>query len=112
MSRISCICRKLFSGARALSHHPLNKILPKLKPQQYNLRSKVCLRPKLNTERLMNTFVNRLILNTTCYNFIILILAIVYGCNYHYTVSRLCNIGYVSFILWFIEDFKKTADKL
>ena len=33
-------------------------------------------------------------------------MAIVYYCNYHYTVSRLCNIGYVSFILWFIKDFK------
>ena len=53
--------KKLFSGARALSHHPLNKILPKPKPEQYNLRRKVCLRLKINTERFMNTFVNRLI---------------------------------------------------
>ena len=53
--------KKLFSGARALSHHPLNKILPKPKPKQYNLRRKVCLRLKINTERFMNTFVNRLI---------------------------------------------------
>ena len=52
--------KKLFSGARALSHHPLNKILPKPKPEQYNLRRKVCLRLKINTERFMNTFVNRL----------------------------------------------------
>ena len=29
----------------------------------------------------------------------------VYYCNYHYSVSRLCNLGYVSFILWFIKDF-------
>ena len=53
--------KKLFSGARALSHHPLNEIMPKPKPQQYNLRRKVFLRPKINTERFMNTFVNRLI---------------------------------------------------
>ena len=53
--------KKLFSGARALSHHPLNKILLKPKPEQYNLRRKVCLRLKINTERFMNTFVNRLI---------------------------------------------------
>ena len=53
--------KKLFSGARTLSHHPLNEILPKPKPQQYNLRRKVFLRPKINTERFMNTFVNRLI---------------------------------------------------
>ena len=38
--------KKLFSVARALSHHPLNEILPKPKPQQYNLRC---------TERFMNT---------------------------------------------------------
>ena len=53
--------KKLFSGARALSHHPLNKILPKPKPEQYNLHRKVCLRLKINTERFMITFVNRLI---------------------------------------------------
>ena len=41
--------KKLFIGARALSHHPLNEILPKPKPQQYNLRRKVFLRPKINT---------------------------------------------------------------
>ena len=41
--------KKLFSGARALSHHPLTEILPKPKPQQYNLRRKVSLRPKINT---------------------------------------------------------------
>ena len=65
--------KKLFSGARALSHHPLNEILPKPEPQQYNLHWKVCLRPKINTKHFMNTFVNRLIifLNTTCYNYII-----------------------------------------
>lgn len=53
--------KKLLSGARAPSHHPLNKILPKPKLQQYNLRRKVYLRPKINIERFMNTFVNRLI---------------------------------------------------
>ena len=53
--------KTLFNKARALSHHPLNEILPKPKPQQYNLRRKVCLRPKINAERFKNTFVNRLI---------------------------------------------------
>ena len=53
--------KKLFSGARALSHHLLNEILPKPKPQQYNLHHRVCLQPKINTECFMNTFVNRLI---------------------------------------------------
>ena len=53
--------KKLFGGARALGHHLLNEILPKPKLQQYNLCFKVCLRPKINTECFMNTFVNRLI---------------------------------------------------
>ena len=53
--------KKLFSKARALTNHPLNEILPKPKPQQNNLRRTVCLRPKINTERFKNTFVNRLI---------------------------------------------------
>ena len=49
---------KLFSKA---TNHPLSEILPKPKPQQYNLRRTVCLRPKINTERFKNTFVNRLL---------------------------------------------------
>ena len=53
--------KKLFSKARALTYHPLNEILPKPKPQQYNLRRMVCLLPKINTEHFKNTFVNRLI---------------------------------------------------
>ena len=52
--------KKLFSKARALTNHPLNEILPKPKPQQYNLRRTVCLRPKINTERFKDTFVDRL----------------------------------------------------
>ena len=44
--------KKLFSGARALSHHLLNEILLKPKLQQYNLRCKLCLRPKINTENV------------------------------------------------------------
>ena len=53
--------KKLFNNPRALSHHPLNEILLKTKPQQYNLRRKVCLRPKINTGHFKDTFVNRLI---------------------------------------------------
>ena len=51
--------KKLFNKARALSHHTLNEILKKPKPQQYNLRHKVCLCPKINTKRFKITFVNR-----------------------------------------------------
>ena len=54
--------KKLFSKARALTYHPLNEIQPGPKPQQYNLRRMVCLRPEINTERrFKSTFVNRLI---------------------------------------------------
>ena len=53
--------KKLFRKARALTYHPLNEISPKPKPQQYKLRRTACLRPKINTERFKNTFVNRLI---------------------------------------------------
>ena len=49
------------SSIECQGHYTLNEVLPKPKPQQYNLRRKVCLRPKINTERFMNAFVNRLI---------------------------------------------------
>ena len=58
---MSCNPGKCFNKVRALSHHPLNEILPKPKPRQYTLSRKVCLRPKNNTERFKNTFANRLI---------------------------------------------------
>ena len=63
MSKVSCITqdKELFSKARALTCHLFNEILPKPKPQQYNLRRMVCLCLKINTERFKNTFVNRLI---------------------------------------------------
>ena len=51
---------RFYSVEKALNH-PINEILQKPKPQQYNLRRTVCLRPKINTERFKNTFVNRLI---------------------------------------------------
>ena len=41
--------------------HPLKDIIPVQKTYVHNLRKKGCVRPKINTERFMNTFVNRLI---------------------------------------------------
>ena len=41
--------------------HPLKDIIPVQKTYVHNLRKKGCARPKINTERFMNTFVNRLI---------------------------------------------------
>ena len=39
--------------------HPLKDIIPVQKTYVHNLRKKGCARPKINTERFMNTFVNR-----------------------------------------------------
>ena len=41
--------------------HPLKDIIPVQKTYVHNLRKKGCVRPKINTQRFMNTFVNRLI---------------------------------------------------
>ena len=41
--------------------HPLKDIIPVQKTYVHNLRKKGCARPKSNTERFMNPFVNRLI---------------------------------------------------
>ena len=47
---------------KKLKHHPLQVYLPQEKNNlTYNLRRKSCQRPKINTERYKNTFVNRLI---------------------------------------------------
>ena len=43
--------------------HPLKYIIPVQKTYVHNLRKKACARPKINTQRFMNTFVNRLIFN-------------------------------------------------
>ena len=41
--------------------HPLRKYLPRIKPSSRRLRQSSSLRPKVNTERFENSFVNRLI---------------------------------------------------
>ena len=41
--------------------HPLKDIIPVQKTYVHNLRTKGCARPKINTQRFMNSFVNRLI---------------------------------------------------
>ena len=42
--------------------HPLKDTIPVQKSYVHNLRKTGCARPKINTERFINTFVNRLIL--------------------------------------------------
>ena len=41
--------------------HPLEVCFPSVKEVNYNLQQKGCHRPRINMERFMNTFVNRLI---------------------------------------------------
>ena len=40
--------------------HPLRELIPKTKITKFELRKKICHRPKI-TERFKNTYVNRLI---------------------------------------------------
>lgn len=53
--------RNILKKLRSTDCHPLKHITPVQKTYVHNLRKKGCARPKINTERFMNTFVNRLI---------------------------------------------------
>ena len=53
----------IFEKVKQRDNHPLKVFLPQEKNNfTYNLRRKSCQKPKINTERHNNTFVNRLIL--------------------------------------------------
>ena len=52
---------KIFKNATSTNNHPLALHIPSKKVCSYNLRKKQCARPKINTERFMSAFVNRLI---------------------------------------------------
>ena len=41
--------------------HPLLSIMPRVKPSSYNLRKESCFKPKINTMRFKNSFINRLV---------------------------------------------------
>ena len=41
--------------------HPLLSIMPRVKPSSYNLRKETCFKPKINTMRFKNSFINRLV---------------------------------------------------
>jgi hypothetical protein len=49
--------------------HPLLSIMPRLKSTKYNLRNKTSNKPKINTTRFMNSFINRLIFKS--YNIVL-----------------------------------------
>ena len=54
--------KAIFKKVKQRDNHPLKVCLPQeTNNLTYNLRRKSCQRPKINTERYKNTFVNRLI---------------------------------------------------
>ena len=52
---------KVFKKVTSINNHPLASYIPSKKVCSYNLRKKQCARPKINTERFISAFVNRLI---------------------------------------------------
>ena len=60
--------KAIFQKAKQHDNHPLKVCLPQEKNNlTYNLRRKSFQRPKINTERYKNTFVNRLIFKYNLY---------------------------------------------
>ena len=55
--------RKIFSKVSNAKGHQLLSIMPRVKPSSYNLRKETCFKPKINTMRFKNSFINRLVFN-------------------------------------------------
>ena len=53
--------RKIFKKVSNAKGHPLLSIMPRVKPSSYNLRKETCFKPKINTMRFKNSFINRLV---------------------------------------------------
>ena len=53
--------RKIFKKVSNAKGHPLLSIMPCVKPSSYNLRKETCFKPKINTMRFKNSFINRLV---------------------------------------------------
>ena len=51
--------RQIFDKVKHQEKHPLRNLMPKLKVTEYNLRHKSSHRPKLNTDRVKNSYFNR-----------------------------------------------------
>ena len=80
--------KAIFQKAKQHDNHPLKVCLPQEKNNlTYNLRRKSFQRPKINTERYKNTFVNRLIFK---YNLL------------WYFMSDMCNYFFVFFNLFIL----------
>ena len=52
---------KILKAITSVDNHPLGSILPPKKENKYNLHKEQCALPKVNTERFMTSYVNRLI---------------------------------------------------
>ena len=53
--------RTIFKKVSNTKGHPLVSISPRVKPSSYNLRKETCFKPKINTVRFKNSFINRLL---------------------------------------------------
>lgn len=53
--------KQIFIKVKKLDLHPMHCYLPKSQPTKYNLRSKHISKPKINTERFKDCYINRLI---------------------------------------------------
>ena len=53
--------RKIFRKVSDSTGHPLLSIMPLVKPSRYHLRKETCYKPKINTMRFNNSFINRLV---------------------------------------------------
>ena len=88
------------------SHH-LYHILPKAKETNYQLRRSSALWPKINTQRFMNTFMNRLILNydltMSFYHFYIVFLIQQYSLFLSYLFFIFVTFG--SFLFYEIKTY-------
>ena len=52
---------KIFRKVSNAKGHPLLSIMPRVKPSSYNLGKETCFKPKINTMRFKNSFINRLV---------------------------------------------------
>ena len=53
--------RKIFKKVFNAKGHPLLSVMPRVKPSSYNLRKETSFKPKINTMRFKNSFINRLV---------------------------------------------------
>ena len=99
--------KAIFQKAKQHDNHPLKVCLPQEKNNlTYNLRRKSFQRPKINTERYKNTFVNRLIfkynllwyfMSDVCIYFFFfhIFIFLHYYCNLAELLIFFCNVRYV-----------------